>query len=86
MTQIIQEWTKQNLWNTDFQKNLYHFKFFKGCIPQIYLVHSLFLIFCEASHKYHQLLFLGIVIKNTAVLLDDILNEQKLMIFSNIIN
>ena len=30
MGQSIQEWTKQNLWNTAF-------KFFKGCLPQILL-------------------------------------------------
>ena len=31
MGQDIQEWTKQNLWKAD------HFKFFKGCLPQILL-------------------------------------------------
>ena len=42
MGQGIQEWTKQNLWKTAFKKfeaiwSAYHFKFFKGCLPQILL-------------------------------------------------
>ena len=49
MGQSIQEWTKWNLWKTAFKKfeviwsasdmvclnRPYHFKFFKGCLPQI---------------------------------------------------
>ena len=48
MGQIIQEWAKQNLWKTAFKKIEvkkrlkwygipYHFNFFKGCLPQIFL-------------------------------------------------
>ena len=46
MGQAIQEWTKQNLWKTAFKKfegytaclgRPYHFKFFKGYLPQILL-------------------------------------------------
>ena len=52
MGQVIQEWAKQNLWKTAFKKIEvkkklkwygipygipYHFNFFKGCLPQIFL-------------------------------------------------
>ena len=43
MGQSIQEYTKQNLWKATFKKSVvclarpYHFKFFKGCLPQILL-------------------------------------------------
>ena len=39
MCQNIQEWTKSNLWKIAFKKfgRPYHFKFFKGCLPQILL-------------------------------------------------
>ena len=30
------EWTKRNLWKTTFSRP-YHFKVFKGCLPQILL-------------------------------------------------
>ena len=44
--QVIQEWIKENLWKTNFNKiwsdlvcpsRRYHFSFFKGCLPQILL-------------------------------------------------
>ena len=35
MGQSIKEWTKKNVWKLG---RPYHFKFFKGCLPQIFLV------------------------------------------------
>ena len=45
MGQSIQEWTRWNLWKTAFKKfevmwsasRPYHFKIFKGCLPQMLL-------------------------------------------------
>ena len=41
MGQSIQEWIKQNLWNTAFKKfegiSSAEAEFFKGCLPQILL-------------------------------------------------
>ena len=35
MDQGIHEWNKYNLWKTAFKKANHHFKFLKGCLPQI---------------------------------------------------
>ena len=35
MGQIIQKWTKGNLWKTAFNNFEVKLKFFKGCLPQI---------------------------------------------------